>query len=74
MEVISRFYPPNLLFTGVLHVISGPLFYKCTKFVYIHLATTVQGGPGQGARRHLLGAERLGLLETGEFLAKPDLI
>ena len=28
----------------------------------------VQGGPGQGPRRHLLGAERLGLLETGTIL------
>ena len=32
MEVISWFFPPNLLFTGILHVISGPLFPKCTFF------------------------------------------
>ena len=31
MEVISWFYPPNLLFTGILHVISRPLIYLCTK-------------------------------------------
>ena len=32
MEVIFWFFPPNLLFTGILHVISGPLLYKCTEY------------------------------------------
>ena len=32
MDVISGLFPCNLLFTGILHVISRPLFYKCTTF------------------------------------------
>ena len=31
MQVITWLFPSNLHFTGILHVISGPLIYMCTK-------------------------------------------
>ena len=30
MQVITWLFPSNLHFTGILHVISGPLIYMCT--------------------------------------------
>ena len=45
----------------------SPPRHVCKKF-RAGLAARVQVGPGQGARRHLLGRERLGLLQKGVYV------